>query len=129
MLEMAKVAGVSNQTMYRRYGSKQGLFKALIEANASRAANTLDKALADDSSPSSAHGKVVARVTRCPRRCTVSPGRPPLSPSTTRNALCHFPEGSKVHFRWSLVEELESHSETVTRTGASGVPSTSGVCH
>ena len=33
MLEIAKRAGTSNQTLYALYGSKQGLFGSIIEAN------------------------------------------------------------------------------------------------
>ena len=41
MLAVAKRARASNQTLYRWYGSKQGLFRALIQRNAEEAVNAL----------------------------------------------------------------------------------------
>ncbi len=42
MLEIAKRAGASNETLYKWYGNKQGLFRALVEANAREASRRLD---------------------------------------------------------------------------------------
>ncbi|WP_454129245.1 TetR/AcrR family transcriptional regulator [Microbacterium aurum] len=64
LLEIAKSAGVSNQTMYRWYGSKRGLFGALIEANATRAAAAIDQALVDASRPEDALREVALLVLR-----------------------------------------------------------------
>ena len=44
-LTIATAAGVSNQTMYRWYGTKAGLFRAMIEENASAARVALEAAL------------------------------------------------------------------------------------
>lgn len=46
MLEVAKRARASNQTLYRWYGDKNGLFLAMVESNAARAAQMLQAALA-----------------------------------------------------------------------------------
>ncbi|MEM7568070.1 MAG: TetR/AcrR family transcriptional regulator [Pseudomonadota bacterium] len=48
MLAVAKRANASNQTLYRWYGSKQGLFTALIEANADEALAVLRTSEASD---------------------------------------------------------------------------------
>lgn len=45
MLEIAKRAGASNETLYKWYGNKQGLFRALVEANAADVAERLDRYL------------------------------------------------------------------------------------
>ena len=45
MLEIAKRAGASNQTLYKWYGNKQGLFRALVEGNAAAARTLLEKHL------------------------------------------------------------------------------------
>lgn len=41
MLEVARRAGASNETLYKWYGNKQGLFAALVEANARDVAGLL----------------------------------------------------------------------------------------
>jgi len=41
MLEVARRAGASNETLYKWYGNKQGLFAALVEANARNVAQLL----------------------------------------------------------------------------------------
>lgn len=51
VLAIAKRAKASNETLYRWYGNKQGLFAALVERNAEAARAFLDKALSDDRSP------------------------------------------------------------------------------
>lgn len=51
VLAIAKRAKASNETLYRWYGNKQGLFAALVERNAEAARVFLDKALAEDRSP------------------------------------------------------------------------------
>lgn len=48
MLAVAKRAKASNETLYRWYGDKTGLFRALIERNAARVADRLDTSLAAD---------------------------------------------------------------------------------
>jgi AcrR family transcriptional regulator len=45
MLQVARRAGASNQTLYAWYGSKQGLFRSLIEANGRAAKEVLREAL------------------------------------------------------------------------------------
>lgn len=51
VLAIAKRAKASNETLYRWYGNKQGLFAALVERNAEAARVFLDKALAEGRSP------------------------------------------------------------------------------
>ncbi|MEO1746625.1 MAG: TetR/AcrR family transcriptional regulator [Pseudomonadota bacterium] len=48
MLEIAKRAGASNETLYKWYGNKQGLFRALVEINAARVTEQLDAVLDGD---------------------------------------------------------------------------------
>ncbi|MBO9468103.1 TetR/AcrR family transcriptional regulator [Tropicibacter sp. R15_0] len=54
MLAVAKRAKASNETLYRWYGDKLGLFRALIERNADRVADALDAALAERPDPRAA---------------------------------------------------------------------------
>lgn len=49
MLAVAKAAKASNETLYNWYGDKQGLFRALVEANADEVAEAL--ALIDEEQP------------------------------------------------------------------------------
>jgi len=51
MLNIAKRAKASNETLYRWYGNKQGLFKGLVETNAARVAELLEAALEDGKDP------------------------------------------------------------------------------
>jgi AcrR family transcriptional regulator len=51
MLEIARRAKASNETLYKWFGNKQALFKALVEDNAREARELLEKALADGSDP------------------------------------------------------------------------------
>lgn len=51
VLAIAKRAKASNETLYRWYGNKQGLFAALVERNAQAAKEMLDDALAQDRAP------------------------------------------------------------------------------
>ncbi|MEM1286140.1 MAG: TetR/AcrR family transcriptional regulator [Pseudomonadota bacterium] len=51
ILAIAKEAKASNETLYRWYGNKQGLFKALVEGNASKARVLLQEALQSHSDP------------------------------------------------------------------------------
>lgn len=54
MLAVAKAAKASNETLYRWYGDKAGLFRALIEANADRVAGQLAEQLDSASDPEAA---------------------------------------------------------------------------
>jgi AcrR family transcriptional regulator len=45
MLAIAERASVSNETLYKWYGNKQGLFRSLVEANARKARELLGHAL------------------------------------------------------------------------------------
>ncbi|WP_439124055.1 TetR/AcrR family transcriptional regulator [Marivita sp.] len=54
MLAVAKAAKASNETLYRWYGDKVGLFQALIETNADRVADRLTDRLTDATDPKSA---------------------------------------------------------------------------
>ena len=47
LLTIAKRASVSNETLYRWYGNKQGLFRSLVEANALEAQTMLKDALGE----------------------------------------------------------------------------------
>lgn len=51
VLAIARHAKASNETLYRWYGNKQGLFAALVERNAEAARVFLDTALSEDRSP------------------------------------------------------------------------------
>ncbi|MEY8881792.1 TetR/AcrR family transcriptional regulator [Donghicola sp. XS_ASV15] len=51
MLSIAKRAKCSNETMYRWYGDKVGLFRALVTRNADQAADVLRDAAAEDRDP------------------------------------------------------------------------------
>lgn len=51
MLTVAKAAKASNETLYRWYGDKQGLFSALVIKNAETLKQTLETALAANSDP------------------------------------------------------------------------------
>ena len=54
MLAVAKAAKASNETLYRWYGDKTGLFQALIESNADRVADRLKEQLSSATDPSDA---------------------------------------------------------------------------
>lgn len=45
LLAIARRASVSNETLYKWYGNKQGLFRSLIQSNAREAKELLEKAL------------------------------------------------------------------------------------
>jgi len=45
MLAVAKRSKASNETLYRWYGNKQGLFRRMVERNATAASGTIEKAL------------------------------------------------------------------------------------
>ncbi|MCW2307805.1 TetR/AcrR family transcriptional regulator [Rhodobium gokarnense] len=47
MLEIARRASASNETLYRWYGNKQGLFREMVEENASGVRELIDGALAE----------------------------------------------------------------------------------
>ena len=51
MLSIAKRARASNETLYRWYGNKQGLFKGLVEANAAHVAALLEAAIEEGKDP------------------------------------------------------------------------------
>ncbi len=51
MLAIARRAGASNETLYRWYGTKQGLFRALVEENAHQVAARLRHALDRNEDP------------------------------------------------------------------------------
>ena len=51
MLAVAKAVGASNETLYRWYGDKKGLFRAVAEANAETVRARLDAALAGQGDP------------------------------------------------------------------------------
>lgn len=51
MLTIAKAARASNETLYRWYGDKLGLFKSMVVANTGAAKGTLDEALAGGKNP------------------------------------------------------------------------------
>ncbi len=51
MLAIAKEAKASNETLYRWYGDKRGLFRRLVERNAAVTKAALEEALADKADP------------------------------------------------------------------------------
>lgn len=52
MLKIAKAAKASNETMYRWYGDKKGLFTALVRDNAAETKALLENAISKQSDPS-----------------------------------------------------------------------------
>jgi AcrR family transcriptional regulator len=51
MLSIAKMAKASNETLYRWYGDKQGLFRALVQDNAALIADQLGQAISRNDDP------------------------------------------------------------------------------
>ncbi|MFV0291912.1 MAG: TetR/AcrR family transcriptional regulator [Paracoccus sp. (in: a-proteobacteria)] len=51
MLRVAKAAKASNETMYRWYGDKDGLFRQMVSDNADETRRILETALADQTDP------------------------------------------------------------------------------
>lgn len=51
LLTIAKVAKASNETLYRWYGSKVGLFEAMVRDNAAETRLQLEAAVIDDADP------------------------------------------------------------------------------
>ncbi|MGO6676649.1 TetR/AcrR family transcriptional regulator [Rhizobium leguminosarum] len=51
MLDIAKAAKASNETLYRWYGDKNGLFKMMVESNARATKAALDAAIRDEVDP------------------------------------------------------------------------------
>lgn len=51
MLTIAKAANASNETLYRWYGDKLGLFKSMVVANTRRTKGVLDEALTSGKNP------------------------------------------------------------------------------
>lgn len=52
MLNVAKRARASNETLYRWYGDKRGLFLSMVHNNASETKRVLENAIADEEDPS-----------------------------------------------------------------------------
>jgi len=51
MLAVAKEANASNETLYRWYGDKSGLFRSMVDANAAATRDALASAVAGNSAP------------------------------------------------------------------------------
>ncbi|WP_298861617.1 TetR/AcrR family transcriptional regulator [uncultured Sulfitobacter sp.] len=51
MLSIAKAAKASNETLYKWYGDKQGLFQALVRDNAAQTEQVLKEAIEGDTDP------------------------------------------------------------------------------
>lgn len=51
MLRIAKAAQASNETLYRWYGDKRGLFEAMVRANAAETHDVLTAAITDGDDP------------------------------------------------------------------------------
>lgn len=51
MLGVAKAAKASNETLYRWYGDKNGLFKTMVESNARATRAALEAAIRDEADP------------------------------------------------------------------------------
>jgi AcrR family transcriptional regulator len=51
MLAVARKAKASNETLYRWYGDKQGLFRSMVERNAEAVRRSLEAALAAEGLP------------------------------------------------------------------------------
>jgi AcrR family transcriptional regulator len=54
MLSIAKAANASNETLYRWYGDKRGLFEALVRDNAAETKAALEQAIAQQQDPAQA---------------------------------------------------------------------------
>lgn len=63
MLQIAKEAKASNETLYAWYGNKQKLFQSLIVANAGAVEDALTDAMADENDTLFALGKLVLAFT------------------------------------------------------------------
>ncbi|MEH6724701.1 MAG: TetR/AcrR family transcriptional regulator [Hyphomicrobiales bacterium] len=62
MLNIAKAAGASNETLYRWYGDKQRLFAEMVQDNAAAVKAELEASLKDDADPAAALGQIGARL-------------------------------------------------------------------
>ena len=62
MLAVAKRAGASNETLYRWYGDKSGLFRALVERNAEGVAELLQMAIDRNASGAEALNEVGSKL-------------------------------------------------------------------
>lgn len=62
MLTIAKAAGASNETLYRWYGDKQGLFAAMVRDNAAVVKAQLETTLRGDGDPFAALGQIGAKL-------------------------------------------------------------------
>lgn len=51
MLKIAKAAKASNETLYRWYGDKRGLFEAMVRANAAETTKVLEVTIAQEGDP------------------------------------------------------------------------------
>lgn len=58
MLAIAKAAKASNETMYRWYGDKNGLFESMVRRNAAEVRALLTEALQEDVAPLEALGRL-----------------------------------------------------------------------
>lgn len=58
MLAVAKAAKASNETMYKWYGDKQGLFETMVRDNAAQTGELLRQALADQTDPLDALARI-----------------------------------------------------------------------
>lgn len=58
MLKIAKRAKASNETMYKWYGDKKGLFGALVEANAAHISQLIESSFAENQPLAEALGKL-----------------------------------------------------------------------
>lgn len=88
MLAVARRAGASNETLYRWYGDKIGLMRALVAANAKAAADILETAISDAATPSralDALGPVLLRLVTSDR--AVALNRAAASEATTDPSL------------------------------------------
>lgn len=83
MLAIAKRAGASKETLYAWFGSRDGLFSALIERNADRSVAGIEKALAADRPPA----EVLTRFAVGLLTLLTSPGSVALN-----RAAMHSPE-------------------------------------
>lgn len=58
MLAVAKAAKASNQTMYKWYGDKRGLFETMVRDNAAQTGDMLRQALSQQSDPKDALARI-----------------------------------------------------------------------
>ncbi|WP_319532821.1 TetR/AcrR family transcriptional regulator [uncultured Cohaesibacter sp.] len=123
MLQIAKRANASNQTLYAWYGNKQTLFKAIIERNGETVREHLEAALADSSNPLEALEKLGPLLLRysCGEKAIII-SRAAVQDATETGMLGQTVEdvarGTVMPLLGALMERLERNGDFQLDTGA-----------